>query len=151
SDVYGLGAILYFLLTARAPFQGETLEATIHQAIHTEPIAPRLLNASVPRDLETICLKCLEKEPARRYATARELGEELGRFLRDEPIRSRPVGRAERFGRWCRRKPALAGSLSLAVTLLLGSPIAAYRINNARKRAEAETLRAQRNEYAADM
>jgi len=82
SDVYGLGGILYHLLTARAPFQAESLEAVVTQVIHTEPIPPRMLNAAAPPDLETICLKCLEKEPAKRYATAQELAAELDRFQR---------------------------------------------------------------------
>jgi len=102
SDVYALGGILYYLLTARAPSQGETLEATLYQVLNREPISPRLLNSSVPRDLETICLKCLEKEPARRYQTAQELANELEHFLRDEPIQARPTGRPEKFWRWCR-------------------------------------------------
>jgi WD40 repeat protein/tRNA A-37 threonylcarbamoyl transferase component Bud32 len=148
SDVYGLGAILYYLVTARAPFQAESLEATVTQVINVEPIAPRLLNPAVPADLETICLRCLEKEPCRRYQTAHELAEELDRFLRQEPILARPVSRAERVWRWCCRKPALAtlGGIALALLLvvLLGAPIAMVRIR--RGKAEAE-----RNLYVADM
>src|SRR5262249_14173189 len=142
------GGILYYTLTARAPFQGATLETTIHEVLNTEPLPPRALNPSVPRDLETICLKCLEKEPSRRYPTAQALAEELGRFLRDEPIHARPVSRAERVWRWCRRKPVVA-SLSAATLLLvlavaIGSPVAAYRIANERNQKQLES-------YAADM
>jgi eukaryotic-like serine/threonine-protein kinase len=148
SDVYGLGAILYHLLTARPPFQAESFESVIDQLLNTEPVSPRLLNSSVPPDLETICVKCLQKEPSRRYQTAQELADELGRFLRHEPIHARPITRAERTWRWCRRKPAIA-SLSAATILLLlavaiGSPIAAFLLNRERHRAEE-------NLYAADM
>jgi WD40 repeat protein/predicted Ser/Thr protein kinase len=148
SDVYGLGGILYFLLAARAPFQAESLEAIVTQVIHVEPIAPRLLNPTVPLDLETICLKCLEKEPGKRYGNALELSEDLGHFLKNEPIGARPVSRVERAWRWCRRNPMVA-SLTGAVTILvIGvavlSPLAAWRITAARNTA-------RQGLYAADM
>jgi WD40 repeat protein/serine/threonine protein kinase len=148
SDVYGLGGILYFLLTARAPFQAESLEAIVTQVIQTEPISPRLLNPAVPLDLETICLKCLEKEPEKRYPTAEDVARELTRFLHDEPIQARPVGRLERGWRWCRRNPIVA-SLAAAVSVLLltisiVSPLAAWRIAAARN-ITRQSL------YAADM
>src|SRR5207302_997765 len=141
SDVYSLGAILYETLTGRPPFQAESSVETMRQVVESEPVSPRLLNASVPRDLETVCLKCLQKDPRRRYATAREVAEDLGRYLQDEPIVARPIGAPARLARWCRRKPALALSLAVGAGLLLiigvGSPIALLRINSERKQAEA--------------
>ncbi|MCI0538023.1 MAG: serine/threonine-protein kinase [Verrucomicrobiales bacterium] len=155
SDVYGLGAILYHALTGRPPFQGHSPADVLVQVRELDPIPPRQLDPSIPVDLETICLKCLEKEPAKRYATAQELADELDRFLRDEPIHARPVARTERGWRWCRRKPALAGSIALVGVLFLvlgvGGPLAALRIDRERQRAEGEALRARRNEYASDM
>jgi WD40 repeat protein/predicted Ser/Thr protein kinase len=140
SDVYSLGAILYQLLTGRAPFMAESITQTLRLVVEVDPVAPRLLNPILPRDLETICMKCLEKEPPRRYPSAHELADELDRFLRDEPIRARPIGAPARFVRWCRRKPTLALSIGVAAVLLLviaiGSPVALIRLERARKAAE---------------
>lgn len=146
SEVYSLGAVLYHLLTARPPFMAETLTQTLRLVAEREAVSPRLLNPGVPRDLETICLKCLEKDQNRRYRMAQELADELGRFLSDEPIRARPIGPPARLTRWCRRKPALALSLAAAAALLavvaIGSPIAAFRINRARMTAQTNAQKA---------
>src|SRR5262249_33049530 len=98
-DVYALGAILYELLTGRPPFQADSWNQTVEQVLHDEPTPPRRLHADVPRDLETVCLKCLEKEPAMRYASARELADDLGRFLEAKPVAAVPLSERERLGR----------------------------------------------------
>ena len=121
TDIYALGATLYCLITGRPPFQAATVMDTLMQVLSAEPVAPRQLNASIPPDLETICLKCLEKVASKRYASASDLADDLGRYLDGQPIRARPVTRFERIVKWSRRKPAIAGLMGLiAVVTALG-------------------------------
>jgi WD40 repeat protein/tRNA A-37 threonylcarbamoyl transferase component Bud32 len=119
ADIYALGAILYALLTGRAPFVGESQAATILQVIHNEPVSPRVLNPSISSDLETICLKCLEKEPAKRYGTAQLLADDLGRFLEGRPVLARPISLPARAWRWCRRNAVMSSLMATSALFLL--------------------------------
>ena len=148
SDIYSLGAILYHLLTGRPPFASGTVAETLQQVLHSDPAPPRLLNPNVPRDLETICLKCLQKKPANRYLTASAVADDLGHWLQGEPISARPSGRPERFWRWCRREPAIAALSAVTVLLLaLGSLLVFWQW----RRAEANAAQYRKISYADGM
>jgi tRNA A-37 threonylcarbamoyl transferase component Bud32 len=139
ADVWALGVMLYELLTGGLPFAGKDLLALLEQVLHHEPIAPRRLRPEVPRDLEVICLKCLRKEPARRYGSALEFAEDLRRFQAGEPISARPVGPLERAGRWARRNPGWAAMFAVVLGLLsliaAGASLGVARLNGLLKRA----------------
>jgi serine/threonine protein kinase/WD40 repeat protein len=139
TDVYGLGALLYHLLTGRPPFQAPTLDAILLQLRDGEPLAPRRLNPAVPRDLETICLRCLRKSAPQRYASAAELAADLKRFLDGETIHARPVSPLEKAWHWCRRNPAAAALLATLFVLA---------VHVAVSRSQALAIEKQRAEIA---
>ncbi len=155
SDVYSLGAVLYACLCGRAPFVADSAIDTIRQVIEKEPVSLRLLNPGVPKDLETICLKCLQKEPHRRYGTAGEMADDLRRFFDGRPVLARPIARATRAWRWAKRNPWVASLATLSVALLLtGTAVSSYFAYEAEQRAIAEKLehdRADRETAAATL
>jgi WD40 repeat protein/tRNA A-37 threonylcarbamoyl transferase component Bud32 len=149
SDVYALGAILYELLAGQPPFKAATAFATILQVLHEEPALPSRLRPGVPRDLETICLKCLQKEPVRRYTSAEALADDLSLFQAGKPVVARPLGSLARGWRWCRRNPAVAASVAVVALSLLAATLVSFRFgvraDQARRSAEtALTAEAER-------
>ncbi len=139
TDVYALGAILYEMLSGRPPFRGETALETLEQIRSQEPVSLRRLLPTLPRDLETVCLKCLEKEPHKRYASGQALADDLRRFLDGEPIRARPVAAWERAAKWARRRPAVA---TLLATIVAVSVLAFATVTWAWLRAETNRIAA---------
>jgi WD40 repeat protein/serine/threonine protein kinase len=155
ADVYSLGAVLYETLTGRPPFRAESAGETVHQLLTQDPVPPSRLNGKVPRELETICLMCLRKEPARRYASAAELSADLRRFLRHEPIMAKPIGPMGRLSHWVRRHPGLAASLSAVAVLLLmlasGSLVAMLHFRDLGIKDRVTALEMRRRLYSAEM
>jgi len=141
TDIYSIGVVLYEFLIGRPPLVAENTMLTLRMVNEVEPVPPRLVRPGIPRDLDTICMKCLRKEPAERYASARELADDLQRFLEGRPIMARPIGPVSRLYRWCRRNKALAASLcgilTLLVTLLALAVTFAFVENDLRQRVEA--------------
>ncbi len=141
SDIYSLGATFYECLTGEPPFRG-ALAAVLKQIEHDEPSPPRKLNSDIPADLETICLKAMERDRGKRYATAEEFSDDIKRWLAGEPIQARPVTSAEKLARWCRRNPGIASLTGAVASLLLllatGSTFAAFSINGAQQNLRAE-------------
>jgi serine/threonine-protein kinase len=148
ADVYALGAVLYECLTGRPPFKAPTDLRTLHEVVHEEPVAPRQLLRGLPRDLETVCLKCLRKEPSRRYPTAGDLAADLARFLDGKPVKARRVGTTERVVRWARRRPGTV--VLLAAMLLLGSLAAGAGLWMYRQQAQRQGAARQVSEAALE-
>lgn len=139
-DIYSLGAVLYELLTGRPPFSAESSDETRRQVMTEEPVPPSRLNSRVPRDLQTICLKCLQKDPARRYQSAAKLADDLQRFTRGEPILARPIGMTERTIKWCRRRPATAVAIVISAIALTGAIAGGMWLNRIEHARHTEEL-----------
>ncbi|XZE51525.1 protein kinase domain-containing protein [Planctomycetaceae bacterium SH139] len=150
SDVYSLGALLYCLVVGRPPFQAANPLDTLLQVMSVEPVSPRQLNPQIPKDLETICLKCLQKEPTRRYESAETLAADLGRFLRAEPIHARAISPSERTWRWCKRNPVVAALLATATILLVISLLALKVATQQSALAAGEAKRAKEQQHIAE-
>ncbi|MGE3804322.1 MAG: WD40 repeat domain-containing serine/threonine protein kinase, partial [Gemmataceae bacterium] len=154
ADVYCLGAVLYHALVGRAPFLSDSTFETLEQVIHEEPVPPRRLRPSMPRDLETICLKCLRKSAAQRYESAALLADDLQRFLEQRPIQARPISGPERLLLWARRKPlvaALSAVLFLSlIALLIGSFWHGHSLQVALDETERQRQRAQDQQAATE-
>jgi tetratricopeptide (TPR) repeat protein len=149
ADVYALGAILYELLTGRPPFVGASTEQVLAQVTGQEPVPPRRLQPQLPRDLETIALCCLQKEPGRRYASAAALADDLRRFQAGEPIVARPVGRLERAWKWARRRPAVASlSAALVLAVAVGFALVTWKWLQERQARELAQLKEREAELA---
>jgi hypothetical protein len=144
-DVYALGAILYCSLVGRPPFQTSNLTETLRQVVEQDPLPPRKINPALPRDLETICLKCLQKDARQRYASAQDLADDLRRYLQGEPIVARPVGYVERTWRWCVRRPAIAGLLATAALAVLIGVVAVRWAGVAQREREFAQLQTRFN------
>ena len=162
ADLYALGVILYELLTGRTPFHSDNVLDTLEQVRSQEPLSPGRLRARLPRDLETICLKCLQKEPKKRYADAAALADDLRRFLAGEPIRARATGRGEKFIKWTRRHPAMATLtvLGAVAALNLVGMLVAFSYNSkletalveaSEERARADRLREEADDFQASV
>jgi WD40 repeat protein len=149
TDVHGLGVLLYELVTGRPPFRGDTDLSIRAQIATAEPVPPRRLRSTLPRDLETVCLKCLQKDPVKRYVSAEALADDLRSFLYGEPVLARPVGQAERLWRWCRRKPAIAALLvSLVCVFFAGFAGVFWQWRAAVAATEEKELQRQQAEAA---
>lgn len=168
SDIYSLGAVLYQLITGRAPFVSDSMMDTLVQVIHRDPVQPRELQPGVPIDLETICIKALQKEPANRYQSCHELAADLRRYIRGEPILARPISHWERLTRWCRRNPRIAWPTAVASFFVIATAVVsltAWRItaaqavviaeerdeaNEQRNEADKQTIKANQQQALAE-
>ncbi|MEY2408226.1 MAG: eukaryotic-like serine/threonine-protein kinase, partial [Verrucomicrobiota bacterium] len=154
TDVYSLGVVLFEMLTGTPPFKGDSVVEVLHKIVHKDPVPPRTFDRRIERDLQTICLRCLEKKPQVRYPSAAELADDLERWLRHEPIAAREVTTTERAWKWMKRRPALAAVAALLLLVVLAvavaSPIALWHIEQLREAETVQRFRADRERDSAD-